>query len=270
MKKKVGFIGAGNMAGALIKGLLSAKLYRPQDIVVSDVLPTQLRKIKSTYKVEGINDNRTVVRAAQTVILAVKPQIIDQVLTDIQPEVTKDKVFISIAAGVPLRRLESGLGGSARVVRVMPNTPALLGKGIAVVVRGHKARPQDEKLTLTLFRGVGEALAVKDEALMDPVTGLSGSGPAYVYLFAEALIEGGIQEGLSSTVATRLALQTIEGAVAMLKETGKSPKELRDMVTSPGGTTLAGLSFMAEGKFVDTVTGAVRAATRRSKELGQG
>ena len=267
--KKIGFIGAGNMAGALIKGLLTAKLYRPQDMLASDTVPVQLRKVKKTYKVDGLNNNRAVVREAQTIILAVKQQIIDQVLAEIQSEVTKDKLFISIAAGVPLHRLETGLGGNARVVRVMPNTPALLGKGIAVVVRGHKAKPQDEKLTLSLFRGVGEALAVKDEALMDPVTGLSGSGPAYVYLFAEALIAGGIQEGLARAVATRLTFQTIEGAVAMLKETGKSPKELRDMVTSPGGTTLAGLSRLAEGQFAETVAAAVNAATRRSKELGQ-
>ncbi|MBI3249067.1 MAG: pyrroline-5-carboxylate reductase [Deltaproteobacteria bacterium] len=267
--KKIGFLGAGNMAGALIKGLLSAKLYRPQDMVVSDVLPIQLRKIQRTYKVNGVRNNREVVREAQTILLAVKPQILAQVLAEIQPEVTKEKVFISIAAGVPLRRLEDGLGGNARVVRVMPNTPALLGKGIAVVVRGSKAKPQDEKLALSLFRGVGEALAVKDEALMDPVTGLSGSGPAYVYLFAEALISGGIQEGLSPKVATQLAFQTLEGAVAMLKEAGKSPKELRAMVTSPGGTTLAGLSRLEEGQFSATVAAAVGSATRRSKELGQ-
>jgi pyrroline-5-carboxylate reductase len=151
----------------------------------------------------------------------------------------------------------------------MPNTPALLGKGVAVIVRGGKAKPQDEKLTLTLFRGVGEALSVKDEALMDPGTGLSGSGPAYLYLFAEALIAGGTQEGLSPKVATQLAFQTLEGAVAMLKEAGKSPKELREMVASPGGTTLAGLSRLEEGQFSATVAAAISAATKRSKELGQ-
>jgi pyrroline-5-carboxylate reductase len=267
---KLGFIGAGNMAGALIKGLIAAKLYKPKDIIASDTVPAQLKKLAKAYNIEGSNDNRAVVRAAQTIILAVKPQIFNQVLAEIQPEVTKDKLFISIAAGVTLRRLENGLGGNARVVRVMPNTPALLGKGIAVVVRGTKAKPKDEKLTVTMFRGVGEALAVKDEALMDPVTGLSGSGPAYVYLFAEALITGGVQEGLEPKVATLLTYQTIEGAVAMLKETGKTPKELRDMVTSPGGTTLAGLSRLAEGSFTDTVVAGVGAATRRSKELGQG
>ncbi len=267
--KKIGFLGAGNMASALIKGLLSAKLYRAQDILVSDTLPTQLRKIKRTYNVSGVKDNREVVRNAHTIVLAVKPQILAQVLEEIRPEVTKEKLFISIAAGAPLHRLEAGLGTTARVVRVMPNTPALLGKGIAVIVRGSKAKPSDEKLALTLFRGVGEALAVKDEALMDPVTGLSGSGPAYLYLFAEALISGGVKEGLSPKIATRLVFQTIEGAVAMLKDTGKSPKELRDMVTSPGGTTLAGLSRLEEGGFTTIVSAAVSSATQRSKELGK-
>ena len=139
-----------------------------------------------------------------------------------------------------------------------------------MVVRGHKAKPQDEKLTLALFRGVGDALAVKEEALLDPVTGLSGSGPAYVYLFAEALITGGVQAGLAPPVAARLTFQTLVGAVAMLQESGKSPKELRDMVTSPGGTTLAGLSRLEEGNFTATVAAAVSAATRRAQELGQG
>lgn len=268
--KKIGFIGAGNMAGALIKGLSAARLYRPQEMLVSDTLPAQIRRVQKAYQVEGLRDNRALVRAVPTVVLAVKPQIIDEVLAEIQPEVTKEKLFISIAAGVPLRRLENGLGGNARVVRVMPNTPALLGKGMAVIVRGKKARPQDEKLALSLFHGVGDALAVKDEALLDPVTGLSGSGPAYVYLFAEALISGGVQEGLAPGVATRLTLQTLEGAVAMLKETRKTPKELRDMVTSPGGTTLAGLSQLEERRFTETVVAAVHAAAQRSKELGQG
>ena len=268
--KQIGFIGAGNMAGALVKGIIGAKLYRPQEIIVSDTLPAQLKKIKKTYNVDGTQDNQEVVRTCDTIILAVKPQILDQVLVDLRPTVTKEKVFISIAAGVPLRRLEVGLGGHARVVRVMPNTPALLGKGMAVIVRGSKAKPKDEKLALTLFRGVGDAVAVKDEALMDPVTGLSGSGPAYIYLFAEALINGGVQEGLDPAVASRLTFQTMEGAVAMLKETGKSPQQLREMVTSPGGTTLAGLARLEKGKFGELVTAGVSAATKRSKELGKG
>ena len=268
--KKVGFIGAGNMAGALIKGLINAQLYTPPEIIVSDALPAQLRKIKRRYQVEGTQQNRTVVQQAQTIVLAVKPQIIDQVLAEIQPVVAPTKRFISIAAGVTLTRLEKGLGGEARVIRVMPNTPALLGKSMTVVVRGTKAKAADEKLALRFFRGVGDALAVQDEQLLDPVTGLSGSGPAYVYLFAEALIAGGIKAGLSPTVAERLTFQTLEGAVAMLKETKQSPQELREMVSSPGGTTLAGLKRLKTGAFSKTVSAAVAAATRRSRELGRG
>ncbi len=268
--KKVGFVGAGNMAGALIRGFLQSRLYRPEELWVSDVAAEQLRRIKKEFRVEGCTSNRELVRGSETIILAVKPQILNGVLGEIQPEVSPDKLFISIAAGFPLWRLEEGLGKKARVVRVMPNTPALVGKGMAVVVRGSRAKVRDERLALNLFRGVGEAIAIRDETLMDAVTGLSGSGPAYVYLFAEALIEGGKREGLSPPVATLLTLQTLEGAVAMLKETGRSPKELRDMVTSPGGTTLAGLARLEEGHFGETVSAAVSAATRRSKELGQG
>lgn len=268
--KKVGFIGAGNMAGALIKGVLDARLYRPADIVASDALPTQLRRVRRRYGVSGTRDNQAVVREAHTVVLAVKPQIIDQVLAEIRPAVTKAKRFISIAAGVVLKRLERGLGGDARVIRVMPNTPALLGKSMTVVVRGTHATAADEKMALTFFRGVGDALAVQDEKLLDAVTGLSGSGPAYVYLFAEALIAGGVEKGLSPAIAERLTFQTLAGAAAMLQETKHSPQQLREMVTSPGGTTLAGLTRLEKGKFSQTVGAAVDAATRRSRELGRG
>ena len=268
--KKVGFIGAGNMASALIKGVLGAGLYAPDDIVASDAVPGQLRRVTRRYRVAGTRDNRALVRRAETVVLAVKPQIIETVLAEIRPAVTPAKRFVSIAAGVPLKRLERGLGPDARVIRVMPNTPALLGKSMTVVVRGTRATPADEKLALAFFRGVGDALAVRDEKLIDAVTGLSGSGPAYVYLFAEALIAGGVKKGLSPAIAERLTLQTLAGAVAMLQETGQSPKALRDMVSSPGGTTLAGLARLEEGRFSRTVAAAVDAATRRSRELGRG
>lgn len=268
--KKVGFIGAGNMAGALIKGVLGAGLYAPDDIVASDAVPGQLRRVTRRYGVAGTRDNRALVRRAETVVLAVKPQILDTVLAEIRPAVTPAKRFVSIAAGVPLKRLERGLGPDARVIRVMPNTPALLGKSMTVVVRGTRATPADEKLALVFFRGVGDALAVRDEKLLDAVTGLSGSGPAYVYLFAEALIAGGIGKGLSPAIAERLTLQTLAGAVAMLQETGQSPKALRDMVSSPGGTTLAGLARLEKGRFSRTVAAAVDAATRRSRALGRG
>jgi len=207
------------------------------------------------------------VRRSQTIILAVKPQVMAAVLDEVRAEVNPRKLFISIAAGFPLRRLEAGLGGQARVVRVMPNTPVLVGRGISVAVAGSKATPADLKQALKLFKSVGEAVSITGEDLLDAVTALSGSGPAFVYGFAEALIEGGVRGGLPQPLAAQLAYATIGGAAAMLSESGLSPRELRDMVTSPGGTTLAGLGALDAHHFRDGLIAAVEAATRRAREL---
>jgi pyrroline-5-carboxylate reductase len=266
----VGFIGAGNMATALIQGLVAAGLYEKGEICASDVDASRRSHAKRRLGVAVTTDNAFVVERSRTVVLAVKPQIVDEVLRALRPTVRRGHLFVSIAAGVPTARLEALLGGEVRVVRLMPNTPALLGKGMAVAVRGRHATVADERLALKLLRSVGEARAVADEALLDAVTGLSGSGPAYVYLFAEALIAGGVRAGLSEDLARDLALQTMTGAAAMLQESGESPQRLREMVTSPGGTTLAGLSELDRRGFVDTVSAAVVAATRRSVELGRG
>lgn len=269
MTKKLSFIGAGNMATALVKGILEAKIYRPSDLWVTDLVPERRRLLKRRYGVDWAASNSDLVRSSQAIVLAVKPQTLPDVLAEICPEVTAKKLFVSIAAGFPLERLRLGLGDRARLVRVMPNTPALLGKGMSVLVRGGQATVADERLAMRIFRGVGDAISVGNESLLDVVTGLSGSGPAYVYLFAEALIASGIREGLPAEIATRLVFQTIEGACAMLKETGSSPRELRDMVTSPGGTTLAGIAQLEKAGFVAGVVRAVRAATARSRELGR-
>ncbi len=265
--RKIGFIGAGNMAGALIRGLLRAGRCTPADIWVADAVDAQVRRMKRLHKVEGTRDNRALVRGSQTIILAVKPQVMAAVLEEIRPEVTPRKLFVSIAAGFPLRRLEAGLGGQVRVVRVMPNTPALVGRGIAVAVAGSRATPADVKLTLKLFKAVGEAVAITGEDLLDAVTALSGSGPAFVYLFAESLVEGGVRGGLSQSLAQQLAYATVAGAAAMLEESGMSIRELREMVTSPGGTTLAGLAALDQRGFRDAVIAAIEAATRRAREL---
>jgi pyrroline-5-carboxylate reductase len=269
-ERKLGFVGAGNMATALVKGILGAGLYRPEDIWVADTLANQRRAAQRRYRVAATADNRELVSGSQIVVLAVKPQILPQVLEQVRAAVTARRLFISIAAGFPLRRLESGLGDRARVVRVMPNTPALLGKGMSVVVKGSRATAADLRAALRIFRAVGEATSVEEESLLDPVTGLSGSGPAYVYRFAEALIEAGIREGLTAEVSSRLAFQTLEGASAMLRETELSPKRLREMVSSPGGTTLAGLAVLEKARFFEAVVAAVAAATARSRELGAG
>src|SRR2546425_4002060 len=196
LMKKIGFIGAGNMATALIRGLLRAEQHDASDIWAADPVDAQLRRLKRAHKIDVTRDNRELVRRSQTIILAVKPQVMAAVLDEVRPEVNPRKLFISIAAGFPLRRLEAGLGGQARVVRVMPNTPVLVGRGISVAVAGTKATPADLKHTLKLFKAVGEAVSITGEDLLDAVTALSGSGPAFVYLFAECLIEGGVRGGL--------------------------------------------------------------------------
>jgi pyrroline-5-carboxylate reductase len=265
--KKIGFVGAGNMAGALLKGMLQAGQLKPDDVWASDPVDAQLRRMKRLHKIETTRDNRALVRQSQTILLAVKPQAMAGLLDEIRPEVTPRKLFVSIAAGFPLRRLEAGLGGQARVVRVMPNTPVLVGRGISVAVAGAKATPADLKQTLKLFKAVGEAVSITGEDLLDAVTALSGSGPAFVYMFAEALIEGGVRGGLPQSLAAQLAHATVGGAAAMLAESGLSSRELRDMVTSPGGTTLAGLATLESHHVRDALIAAVEAATRRAREL---
>jgi pyrroline-5-carboxylate reductase len=268
--KKIGFIGAGNMAGALAKGLLATKRHRVRDLWASDAEAKQLARFARAYGVGRAPDNGALVAGSEIVVLAVKPQIMDAVLAEIAPHVTRRHLFVSIAAGIPTTRLERGIGGRPRVVRAMPNTPALVGTGMTVVVRGAHATAADEKRAAELFGGVGEVVRVKDEALMDAVTGLSGSGPAYVYRFAEGLIAGAVAEGLSESAARQLTYQTIRGAAVMLQETGRTPEDLRVMVSSPGGTTLAGLAALDAEGFVEAVAGAVAAATSRSRELGRG
>jgi pyrroline-5-carboxylate reductase len=265
--KKIGFIGAGNMTGALIKGLLRAGQCKADDLIASDPVDAQTRRLKRLHRIEVTRDNRALVKQSQTIILAVKPQAMAGVLEELRAEVNPRKLFVSIAAGFPLRRLETGLGGQARVVRVMPNTPVLVGRGISVAVAGSKAMPADLKHTLKLFKAVGDAVSITGEDLLDAVTALSGSGPAFVYLFAESLIEGGVRGGLPQNLAAQLAYATIGGAAAMLQESGLTTRELRDMVTSPGGTTLAGLGTLESHHFREALIAAVEAATRRAREL---
>jgi pyrroline-5-carboxylate reductase len=266
----LGFVGGGNMAGALLRGLLAAGTYARRDILVAEPVPERRRTIARTFRVGVTADNRAVISKSATVVLAVKPQVMDAVLAEIRPTGDPRPLFISIAAGVRLARLEEALGAGARVVRVMPNTPALLGKGMSVLVAGRHARARDVSRTLAIFRAVGQAVAVKREALMDAVTGLSGSGPAFVYAFTEALIDGGRRAGLRPDLAARLALETVAGAAAMLTETGKSPAALREMVSSPGGTTVAGLAHLEAAGFGKAVQGAVTSAAARSRELARG
>lgn len=265
---RVGFIGGGNMAEALVRGLVVSG-YKPEELLVSEPLAERRRVLARRYRLGVTADNDAVVRSAQTIVLAVKPQILGGLLGALGSAASGKELFVSIAAGVPLARLETGLGGRARVVRVMPNTPSLVGKGAAVLCGGSAARPSDLRVVRKLFESVGVAYVVDDENLMHAVTALSGSGPAYVYRFAEALLDAGIAAGLSRDLASALTFQTIAGAAEMMLTTGQTPEQLRTAVSSPGGTTLAGLAQFEQLGLAATVAAAVRAAADRSAELGR-
>lgn len=282
---KLGFIGGGNMAEALVRGLLNQGLLKPADLIVSDVDPARRKRLSRALRVETTADNLAVVRNARAIVLAIKPQTIDPVLAEIarmhesapgprrragaRAATLRSRLFISIAAGVPLARIEKGLGRDARVIRVMPNAPAMVGEGMAALVRGTHATRADEAFALRLFRAVGDAVALNDEALLDGVTALSGSGPAYVYLFVQALTEAGAREGLPAELAMRLALATLRGAEKTLRLSRLELAELMRIVASPGGSTEAALRRFAEAGFSDIVTAAVSVAAKRSRELGR-
>ena len=265
---EVGFLGGGNMAEALLRGLLAAGR-EPATLMVSEPDAAKRRSLTRRYKVATTSDNTEVVRASRTVVLAVKPQVLGEVMDALRPVVTRRELFVSIAAGALLGRLEKGLGGEARVVRVMPNTPSLVGKGAAVICGGSNATRADVALVKKIFAAVGDAHVVEDEKLLHVVTALSGSGPAYVYRFAEGLIAAAVKGGMEESLAKALAFQTIAGAAAMMIETGQSPEDLRRAVSSPGGTTLAGLARLDEKGFSDSIAAGLAAAAKRSVELGK-
>ncbi len=257
------------MAEALMKGLLNKGVFKPEQIFCSEPLESRREYLESNYKIKTFSDNKKAVAGADIILLAVKPQVMDSVLTELKEAVSQNHLVISIAAGVTLGKLEGLLGGSAKVIRVMPNTPALVLEGAAALSKGKNADKADMECALTIFKAVGKAVEVP-ESLMDAVTGLSGSGPAYCFSFIEALIQAGIKEGLPRPTATELAIQTVIGSAKMCMETGRHPMELTAMVTSPGGTTIQGLYQLERSGFSGIVMDAVTAATKRSKELGKG
>jgi pyrroline-5-carboxylate reductase len=265
----IGFLGAGKMATALAKGFIRAGLVTTDQVMASDTSAAAISSFAKEVGSKTTAFNPDVARFARILILAVKPDQARGVLAEVREHFTDDHLLISIAAGVTLAKLEEGLGIGARVIRVMPNTPALVGQSATAYALGKAATREDGQLTETLFSAVGIAFELK-ESLLDAVTGLSGSGPAYVYLFIEGLSDGGVAAGLPRDVATRLAAQTVLGSAKMVLETGQHPGLLKDMVTSPGGTTIEGLHELEKGKLRATLMSAVRAASEKSKKLGQG
>jgi pyrroline-5-carboxylate reductase len=265
----VGFIGGGNMGEALIKGLLGASLVPATAIHATDVRLERLKELDRQYGIQVSSDNADLVRHSDIIILAVKPQIMDSVLKEIAPAVTRRKLLISIAAGVSTAKIRAVLHKDARLIRVMPNTPALVLEGVTAIAKADNLEPDDLDTAGEIFSAVGRVV-VLDESLMDAVTGLSGSGPAYVAVVIESLADGGVRMGLDRITAMTLATQTVLGAAKLLLETGLHPGALKDMVSSPGGTSIAGIAALEEGGIRTTFIKAVERATERSRELGLG
>lgn len=264
---KIGFLGAGRMATALAKGLLDKGDISVDDISASDVSEASRAAFFQATGVEVTADNREAAWNDDLLVLAVKPQVVEAVLKDIHDQLDAKTLIVSIAAGVPIAALERGLPEGQRVIRVMPNTPALISAGASCFARGSHATDRDSDDVRRVLGTVGTVDEVSEQ-LLDAVTGLSGSGPAYGYQIIEALSDGGVRVGLPRDLATRLAAQTLLGAARMVLETGQHPGGLKDAVTSPGGTTIAGLHALEVGGLRATLMDAVVAATDRSRELG--
>ena len=268
-KLTIGFLGAGKMATALAKGFVQAGLVPARQVIASDPSATARATFAKEVGARTSASNTEVAEFAVVLVLAVKPDQVGVVLAGIRDHITSEHCLISIAAGVTLAKLEEEVGAGARLIRVMPNTPALVGASATAFAVGKSARLQDGELANKLFSAVGVAFQVK-EALLDAVTGLSGSGPAYAYLFIEGLSDGGVAAGLPREIATQLAAQTLLGSARMVLETGLHPGILKDMVASPGGTTIEGLHELEKGRLRGTLISAVRAAAEKSRKLGQG
>jgi pyrroline-5-carboxylate reductase len=263
---KIAFIGGGNMAEALLRGLLRGE-FSPADIIVAEPVAARREALAEAYRVQLTDDNREATASADLVLLAIKPQLAGTVLAGIAGAFSRKKLLLSILAGVSTGFLEEHLQGSPRVVRAMPNTPALVGEGATALCAGRFAEAADLPAARRLFAAVG-SVAIVDEAQMDAVTGLSGSGPAYVFTIIEALADGGVKEGLPRETALALATQTVLGAARLVRE-GEHPAVLRDRVCSPGGTTIAGIKALEEGGLRATLMEAVSRAAERSRELGR-
>jgi pyrroline-5-carboxylate reductase len=266
--KKIALLGTGNMAEALVKGLLRAGTAKADEILCTEPRAERREEIAARYGVTVLAGNVEATEQADVVILSVKPQTMEHLLDEIAPAIDHRKLVISIAAGVSIAAIARKLGAGVRIVRTMPNTPALVGAGATALARGAHATDADLEQARALFQAVGTTVIVEEQHL-DAVTGLSGSGPAFLFLVIEALADGGVKVGLARPVAMALAAQTVLGAAKLVIETGEHPGRLKDQVTSPGGTAIAGVHALELGGLRAALMGAVEAATKRSRELGE-
>jgi len=267
--KKITIIGTGNMGEALLSGLISSGSSHPKNIICTDIREDKLKSMEEKYGVATTADNIKAVEASEIIIYAVKPQIIASVLRETASCLDMSKLIISIAAGVPLAAIESCLNKELRLIRVMPNIAAFVKESASVIAAGGKSTEEDIKLSLAIFDSMGKSIFLKENILMDAITGLSGSGPAYIFLIVESMADAGVKMGLSREDALFLSSQTVLGAAKLLIETKEHPGRLKDMVTSPGGTAIAGIHTLEKGGLRTTLINAVEVATKRSKELGE-
>jgi pyrroline-5-carboxylate reductase len=267
-ENRVGFIGAGNMAGALIKGIIASGLYSCNRIFASDSDPEKLKALNNNYQVKGVSSNGEICSQCNIIVLSVKPQVMKTVLTEIKGAVTKDHTVISIAAGIRINTIESILGADVPVIRVMPNTPALVQMGVSAIAAGSAVTPEQVNTAIDIFKAVGIAFTV-DETMMDAVTAVSGSGPGFIFRLMECFVAAAEKQGFAPETAKNMVINTFLGAATLAQKTDTPLSDLRRMVTSPGGTTEAGLKFMDENKIGELLEGTVEAAKARSIELGK-
>ncbi|MGO1369456.1 MAG: pyrroline-5-carboxylate reductase [Senegalia sp. (in: firmicutes)] len=266
MKKTLGFIGGGNMGQAMIGGIIESKIFNPEDIMVSDLNDNLLKKVEDKYGVKTTNDNKELVKHADIIVLAVKPHICDIVIKGIKNDISEDTLVVSIAAGKSIGQLEESFEKNVKIIRVMPNTPALVGKAMSAISSNENVSKDELSQITDIFESFGEAELV-DEKLMDVVVGTSGSSPAYVYMFIEAIADGAVLEGMPRDKAYKMAAQSVLGAAEMVLKTGMHPGELKDMVCSPGGTTIEAVRTLEEKGFRSAVIEAVRNCTNKSRNL---
>lgn len=267
--QKISILGTGNMGEALVRGLVQSNSSNPQNIICTDVREDNLEEIQRKYGVTTTVDNVEAVKVSDIVVYAVKPQIIASVLKETAKYLDMSKLIISIAAGVPMAAIESCLQKDLRLIRAMPNIAVAVKEGATAIAAGKHALKDDIKLAKAIFDSVGRCVFIDENILMDAITGLSGSGPAYIFLIVDALADAGVKMGLSRQDALFLSSQTVLGAAKLLIETKEHPAQLKDRVTSPGGTAIAGIHTLEKGGLRTTLINAVEAATNRSRELGE-
>lgn len=267
-EKKIGFIGGGNMGEALISGLVLSKAAKPENIICSDIAEDRLEEIKNKYKISTTTDNIEVAKKSEIIVYATKPQILGSVLKETASVLDRSKLIISIAAGVPLAAIAAGLHKDLRLIRVMPNICAFVKESATAIAAGEFASDDDVAVARAIFDSVGKTVFIQENILMDAFTGLSGSGPAYIFIIVDAMADAGVKMGLSRKDALFLSTQTVLGAAKLLMESKEHPGQLKDRVASPGGTAIAGIHTLEQGGLRTTMINAIESATKRSKELG--